>query len=816
MHSQHPHKPHPPARTPQAPAPPHTMLRARMRSGRLGARLRGLFARRPVKLGVMIAGGIVGALVLALVAVNLILSADWVTARVAARIKEQTGRDLTVNGSTMLLFTPGPHIVITDATITDPAPRVGTADLSVAKLTIDLNFAELLSSQVDAERVVLTRPVLTVRLGDDALPLRWGKNEEKPDTAERKIRFAKAQAAGGMAQTGGDPKQRRDVRLKDVRIKNGTVVIVYDDKDSGSKKRVEHINARLSLPTIADPLTGHGHFEWKDQKVEFSVTVTTPADLRAQRPARLFVAVDTQAIAARFDGSLSTEPQLSGQGKLSAKASSIPSVLAWMREKPAVATGIGDGELASDVSWTKSEITFSNARFALEHAAGQGQAVVALKSPRPHVRAAFALDHLDLNPFLAAPEKKKKTAAPKDKASRDSAPSNSLPRDNVPNDAVAKNNPAGADTPPPADAGPKDWFSTPPPKQMETAAAPAAQGTANLARSGAPLAVRVAPPAAFDADVNLNIRKARVGHLDIGPSSLGLAFRDGVMNATLGGMELYEGRASGKLTVDASRPVPTFTGDFRLDGVQALPLLSDAAQFTMLAGRTKLNLSVSGEGDDAEAIKASLRGQGSVVVSDGSIAGIDVTALISGLGEGDFNLRQGPDAKTAFQALGGSFTIADGIADTRNLKMVSPLLKVTAEGTVDLPGSSLDILAHPEITAGPEGKSGANDLAGLTVPVRIEGPLDSPRFKPQIGGVFANPDSAAKTVNKIGEVLQKKFKGKPVGEALGRFLGNVQIGGAGGGSQAPKRAPQAFAPSQAPDQGDAAGGMDPDLEDILR
>ena len=141
-------------------------------------------------------------------------------------------------------------------------------------------------------------------------------------------------------------------------------------------------------------------------------TVTTPADLRAKRPARLFVALDTKAIAARFDGSLATAPHLSGQGKLSAKASSIPSVLAWMREKPAVATAIGDGELASDVSWTQGEITFSNARFALEHASGQGQAVVALKSPRPHVRAAFALDHLDLNPFLAKPEERRRRRQP--------------------------------------------------------------------------------------------------------------------------------------------------------------------------------------------------------------------------------------------------------------------------------------------------------------------------------------------------------------------------------------------------------------------
>ena len=118
-------------------------------------------------------------------------------------------------------------------------------------------------------------------------------------------------------------------------------------------------------------------------------------------------------------------------------------------------------------------------------------------------------------------------------------------------------------------------------------------------------------------------------------------------------------------------------------------------------------------------------------------------------------------------------------------------MKVAAEGSVDIPRSTLDILANPEIIAGPEGRGGANDLAGLTVPVRVEGPLEDPRIRPQIGSVFANPENASKAVSKIGKVLQEKFKGRPVGEAIGRFLGNVQIGGQ------PQKQPQALAPPQA-------------------
>jgi hypothetical protein len=169
--------------------------------------------------------------------------------------------------------------------------------------------------------------------------------------------------------------------------------------------------------------------------------------------------------------------------------------------------------------------------------------------------------------------------------------------------------------------------------------------------------------------------------------------------------------------------------------------------------------------------------------------------------------------------------------------MTSPLLKVAASGKVDLVQSTIDMLANPEIVAGAEGKGGANDLAGLSVPIRIEGPLDAPKIKPEIKGMFASPEQANKTVKQIGEVIKKKFKGKPVGEALGRILGGVQIGPRGGGNDNGAEAGEAEPPAKqkqsgkpprqqaAPTPEAGANGEgdnapdepdDPDLDRILR
>ena len=111
-----------------------------------------------MKLAVGIAGGLAALLVVALIGINLLISADAVRDRVAARVKEQTGRELSVKGSTSLMLLPNPHIVITDASINDPSDRNGAADLSIERLELDVSLAELLSKRVDAERVVMIRP----------------------------------------------------------------------------------------------------------------------------------------------------------------------------------------------------------------------------------------------------------------------------------------------------------------------------------------------------------------------------------------------------------------------------------------------------------------------------------------------------------------------------------------------------------------------------------------------------------------------------------------------------------------------------------
>jgi AsmA protein len=397
----------------------------------------------------------------------------------------------------------------------------------------------------------------------------------------------------------------------------------------------------------------------------------------------------------------------------------------------------------------------------------------------------------------------------------------------APSDEPAETVHQFTEAPPPVTADPP---AAPPPWAAEPQPQPQAQPQA---APQAPAPAPVVLPAAFDADANINIRETRLAKLVVGPSSLGLSLRDGVLAAALNSVQLYEGQGSGKLTLDASKPRPSFSGTFALDGVSTQPLLVAAAGFNLLAGRAELGFEFAGEGSSVEEIKHSLGGNGSIDIEDGSIQGINLTELIESLGAGQMpDLNQGPGAKTDFSVLGGTFSMASGVAETHDLEMTSELLQVKARGTVDLVTGTLDFLTQPEIKGGKRG----NKLAGLSIPVRIEGPFAQPSIRPEIGGLFSSPGATSNTVNQIGEMLQQNLKGKPVGEAIGRILGSVKIGkdrgkdgenGAGGPAEAEVQAaePAEEAPAEngeaqdeeAPpgdEEFDRSG--DPDLDEILR
>lgn len=700
-----------------------------------------------MKLFLKILGGFFAVIVILLIAANLFVSPDAIQARVGERIKQQTGRELIVNGEASLSFLPNPEIVLTEAVLKDPGTDATAVDLHMPRLEVTLDLFELISQRVDARYVLFEQPLVVIRPGSaETMPERRseGAGEDRSRRAGHGVgstpHFARASLAAA-ADTGGDAAS--DVRLRDMRVEEGTVRIL--DAAGEVKREIKHINAALAMPHIGEPLRSSGSFQLNRKTLNYELVLTSAGALQAGQPADVALVLSAEAFQAQFDGQLNSTPEVSAQGAFKSAASSFKDLIAWTPDGEAPATPAIAGEMTSQVQWSFAGASLSDLAFRIGETQGRGRAALHLNGPKPHLRAALAIERLNLTPFLPQGE----SAAPKRPAPQ----------------PIADRRPRGQQAP-----QQNDFFTNPFPDGF-----PESPPQDDPAASMQPGVAQPKEPSPLDADVNVNVRETVVSKITIGPSALAFGYRDGVLTANLGGMKLYGGEGRGKLVIDQNPDEPVFSAKLNLEGINAKPFLADAAEFDRLSGNIKGVLNVNGKGKEAEAIKYSLAGTGNILVENGALAGVDITGILAQVGEGRLPKIKG--GSTPFDSLGGSFTMRKGIAETKNFQLVSQYLEVGAKGTVNVAAGTLDILARPELVAAPEGMDDAQDFVGLTIPIRIEGPLENPAYRPEVAGLFENPEAAAKTINKLGDVIQEKFKDKPVGEALGRFLGGVKVEG---------------------------------------
>jgi AsmA protein len=217
------------------------------------------------------------------------------------------------------------------------------------------------------------------------------------------------------------------------------------------------------------------------------------------------------------------------------------------------------------------------------------------------------------------------------------------------------------------------------------------------------------------AAVKTEIRAAE-GRAEVGPHSA----------------NLYEGSLSGSLALDgnANRVAVKET----LSNIAIGPLLRDFAQQDRLEGKGNITLDVNAAGKSVNAMKSALAGTAKVNLRDGAVKGVDLGAIInkarSALGSQSAQAADGKE-KTDFSELNATFAIKNGVAHNEDLDVKAPLFRVTGAGDIDLAKSTINYVVKAAVVATTQGQGGKErgDLTGLTVPVKLTGPLDGMKYE---------------------------------------------------------------------------------------
>ncbi|MBU0986022.1 MAG: AsmA family protein, partial [Proteobacteria bacterium] len=275
------------------------------------------------------------------------------------------------------------------------------------------------------------------------------------------------------------------------------------------------------------------------------------------------------------------------------------------------------------------------------------------------------------------------------------------------------------------------------------------------------------------------IGKLKIKNANIEDISLKINAKNGIFNLDPFSLALYQGSAAGNGSLDVQTDIPKVKVDLNAKKIQVNPLLNDVLKKDFLGGalQAKINLALSG--DTPEHIKKTLNGAGDLLFTDGYIKGIDLAGMVRnviatfGLAEKDAQRPQ-----TDFAELHVPFTVRNGLVNTPQTQMVSPLLRVKAAGNADLLRESLDFRIEPKFVATLKGQGDTADRSGFMVPVLVSGSFTSPKFRPDLKGMLTREiekklpdlqksllggDNKKENLKQVGEQIKGIFKGLPWG-----------------------------------------------------
>jgi AsmA protein len=250
---------------------------------------------------------------------------------------------------------------------------------------------------------------------------------------------------------------------------------------------------------------------------------------------------------------------------------------------------------------------------------------------------------------------------------------------------------------------------------------------------------------AVDAEVTLVVGQMLLPGFKLDHGVVEAGLKGGVLKAELRSLSLYGGNGRGSLIVDASGDTPSIRSTIDLSGLKVQPFLNQLMTVNNVTGTGMVRFDIAGRGKTQAQLIRALNGKGEMRFADGSVTGVDLSAVArvmqSVVTAQVLTGAVGPNAKTPFGQMGGTFTVKDGVLHTTDLKLTSDAVDLNGQGDVDLVAETVDFRFEPVAKRGIPGLK----LVDIGIPFLVKGPWTKPSYGPDPRGV------AKAVLNKLGQ-----------------------------------------------------------------
>ena len=274
--------------------------------------------------------------------------------------------------------------------------------------------------------------------------------------------------------------------------------------------------------------------------------------------------------------------------------------------------------------------------------------------------------------------------------------------------------------------------AAPAPPSSPAPSSPASPGPPAPAPAATPAHVLPETPLPFealrrgDADLQLAVNEAVWHGVPFRAVSARLLLQDGRLRLDPVTAAVPGGAASAQLQADAGAQSAGIA--VQANGLAAGPLLAALLHQEAGGGTLDLDIDLRGHGANPRALASTLDGHAGLALVDGEF---DLGSIMAALGEAlPKGLPMSAGGRNQVRCLALRADVASGQASLGTLLLDSARLHLAGSGTVNLVDETLDLHLRPQVRLG---------LGGVSVPVRVSGPIRSPRTQAEIAGGTGRP-----------------------------------------------------------------------------
>ncbi len=622
-------------------------------------------------------------------------------------VEERTGRTLSIKGASRYKFWPKLTARLENVTLSNP-PGMDKSPpfLRVGAVDVDLHLMPLIRGEKEPGRPTLTRLSLSEPrvhlLRDKAGKENWQFEATAAKTGDGQALLAQLLPFGEIKATKGK------VSYSDESV-GGSLQLDDVDFVAKSKGDAGAVDAVVDAQYLGEPL-----------HADIALGDVTALIGGAETNSTVKLTLGSSSI--DFDGSIGggETPKVAGAVKIGS-----PSVDALAQRLgltlPEALQAQGETQQAvsieSQISWADSVLAFEETKASAGDVRTSGRGQLNLSGERPALRAELESEQLDFSGYF---EEQTPGAQPGVEAA-------ATPEAVMADIAIEP-----------------DWDGFLEGLERAKAGDVSDPESIDLQERAIAAAAPQIPPwndkALFDADklkvinldVTLKAKTIKLADVMLQDAEIKTDVNNGKLGVALNSSKLGDGTASGNIEIDAGTSPPKISAGARLKAVEMAPVSKLVTGQELLVGKSNLTFTSTASGLSVRDIVRSLEGSSQFEVGKGSVAGVNVSNVISNpWKKWAFN----PKARTGFDRIKGQYKINKGIVrSSPELSVQSRKVGINSRGDVRMPSKWLLQRVRLEL------------LPSLwRIPVKVQGYWAKPSFQLDWSSIFFQPEAFSLT-----------------------------------------------------------------------